>query len=130
MRPLVRLALAAAFPLAACSSNTAAPHGDPASAVAEAVAGQGVRFTNPSSATVYYTALERDFAARALFAPCTDPAICPSVGPGRQTIIPYSLIGGYEAGKREVIVYYWRLEPAEGGHVARDMRSAVVQVGP
>lgn len=129
MRLLARLTLAfAAAPLAACYANSAEPHDDPASAVAEAAAGQGVRFTNPSAATVYYSALERDFAARARFAPCTDPARCPSVESGRQTVIPYSLIGGYEAGKREVIVYYWRLEPASGGHVVRDMRSTIVQV--
>ena len=131
MRTLARLALAlAAIPLAACSSNSTVPPVDASSPVAEVVAGQGVRFTNPSSETVYYTALEREFSARALFAPCTDPARCPSVRPRQQTVIPYSLIGGYEAGKREVVVYYWRLEPAEGGHVVRDMRSAVVQVTP
>ena len=68
--------------------------------------------TNTGAEPIFHLAMELDFAAVALFAPCTDPNSCPRLDPGQQKQIPLSEVAGYEPGReQQVIVYWWRLVP-------------------
>jgi hypothetical protein len=91
-------------------------------------AGAGdLQLENRTSAPVYTFVIERETAAVANWAPCTNPATCEAIAPGQQRRIAYDDIPGYEPGDDEAIVYWWHLIPAPGGGFATDsMRSEVV----
>lgn len=112
----------------ACASSESARV--PTDAVAVAAA-DGIRLTNRTDRPIYYAAFERGYSTRVMFAPCTDASRCPSIAPRQEAVIPFSLIGGYEPGKREAVVYWWTLAPAGAqGPLVQDMHSEVVSLVP
>lgn len=126
MRVVMNLSLA--LLLAAACGIPGRGGGSPSADLAADVA--GVRFRNSTGRTVYYTAFEQGFAARANLAPCADPEHCVSVAPGDEAFIPASAIAGYGPNAREVVVHYWHLVPTtpEGGFAVEGLRSAAVSV--
>lgn len=85
-----------------------------------------VRLANRTRESVYYFVVERNFAALASFAACTDPATCPKV-PARGTIeVDYDDVAGYEPGAAEAIVLHYRLVAADGGGFMPDSVRALV----
>lgn len=105
----------------------AEPTGPVNSELLVADARQGtVRLANRTREPVYYFVVERDFAALALFAACTDPATCAKV-PARGTIeVDYDDVAGYKAGAAEAIVLHYRLVAADGGGFRPDSVRALV----
>jgi hypothetical protein len=117
-RNLVCLSILAAI---ACSSPTAF--------LDVAAIPPALHLTNPSAKPVYYFAVERVYAARIDWAPCTTPQACPSVPPHDEIVVPYQQIAGYTAGAQEAIVYWWHLESMGGGGLRPDsIRAAVVRL--
>lgn len=85
-----------------------------------------VRLANLTRESVYYHVVEREFAALALFAQCTNPVTCPKV-PARGTIeVDYDDVAGYKAGAEEAIVLHYRLVPAAGEGFRPDSVRALV----
>lgn len=126
-KSLVLAAFFLAALLAGCSSSPGPL--DPAVPLNVAVASsQSLRLENASSRPIFYLVMERGFAARANWAPCTSPAECPRVEAHGQTRVDYSRIAGYEPGAREAIVYWWHLVQRDGGWVVDHVRSVVVQL--
>ena len=124
----VLLAAVVAYGSPACSASKPT---DGPTAVTAAATAEGIRFTNRTDRPIYYTAFEREYAARVMFAPCTDPALCPSIAPRGEAVIPFAMIGGYEPGKREAMVYWWHLAPANTeGRLVEEMHSEVVRLVP
>lgn len=113
----------------ACTSPTPGPADDGADVSARADAAAGITVRNQTDRAIYYVAFERSYAARVQFAPCTDAPRCPSIAPGAEGTIPYSAIGGYKAGAREAIVYWWHLRtnPVEGERLVGEMHSVIVR---
>lgn len=71
-----------------------------------------LRMENPTNVAVYYVVMESGFAARADWAPCTNPSTCPKVAPHRDKSVAYEEIAGYDPGDSEAILYWWHLVPA------------------
>ena len=117
--------------LVACAGHSTATT-EPATNVTELRAessSSGVRVSNPTDRTIYYTVFEQEFATRASLAPCTDPARCASVAPAGEVIVPYSAIAGYTKDAREVLVYWWHLVPGPDGRYSMDrLRSYIVKL--
>ena len=86
--------------------------------------------TNHGEEPIFHLAMEHDFAAVALFAPCTDPDQCARLDPGQRKQIPLSEVPGYEPGReQQVIVYWWRLVPdGDGRWRVERMQSTQVRV--
>ena len=123
---MLAAALAASI---ACASPTPGPASAGAEVSARADGVSGIRLRNETNRPIYYVAFERSYAARVQFAPCTDAPRCPSIAPNSEGTIPYSAIGGYEAGAREAVVYWWHLRPnpEEGERLLEDMHSVIVR---
>ena len=68
-----------------------------------------LQLTNQSAAPIYTFTIEAGTAARANWAPCTDPSRCPSIAPGKHATLPYAAITGYTAGAQQAIVFWWHL---------------------
>jgi hypothetical protein len=73
-----------------------------------------VRMTNRSSAPIYVFVVESRTLAVIDWLPCADPVRCPGIPAGRDSIIPYSAIAGYEPDAEEAVLYWWHLIPGEG----------------
>ena len=71
--------------------------------------------SNEGSSPVYIMVVERNSLAVVDWVPCVNPLTCPGIRPGRDSIMLYSRITGYEAGEDEAIVYWWHLLPKAGG---------------
>ncbi|HYH80538.1 MAG TPA: hypothetical protein VEX86_12100 [Longimicrobium sp.] len=92
--------------------------------------GRVLILSNGGTAAVYYTILERRFAARANWAACRVPGQCPSVPPAGRTPVAIDSIAGYDSDARDVIVYWWRLKNAANGTLRPDsVRSHIVPIG-
>ena len=120
--------------LAACGTDetplaVTTPDGADARVAVSGVAA-GLRLTNTGTSALAYLVFERNFAALALFAPCTDPGpSCVRLAPGQTVTVPFREIGGYTSAAREVIVYTWHVLPAPGGgYRAADFSSVVVRL--
>ena len=117
--------------VAACAGHAVAAT-EPATDGTElraATSSSGVRVANATDRTIYYTVFEREFAAVASLAPCTEPARCPSVAPAGEVTVPFSAIAGYTKDAREAIVYWWHLVPgADGRHSIDRLRSYIVKL--
>lgn len=124
-KPLVIACLALSVLAGACSPGPL----DPAVALNVEVASRGsLALRNASARPVYYLVFERDFAARALWAPCTNADQCPRVDPHAAVRVEYGTISGYEQGSRQAIVYWWHLVERDGGWVVDQVRSVVVDL--
>ena len=131
MRLAPLLSLLTLNALVACAGHSTATT-EPATNATElraASSSSGIRVSNPTDRTIYYTVFEKDFATRASLAPCTDPARCASVAPAGEVIVPYSAIAGYTKDAREAVVYWWHLVPSpEGRHSVDRLRSSIVKL--
>lgn len=118
---LVTALLAAA---AACSSP-AQPVQDEG-LIAQSVP-PALALTNRTAEPLFFTVFEREYTARILWAPCLDPATSPRIDGRARITVPYAAIGGFEPGKKEAVVYWWRLVPArDGAFKADSMRALAV----
>jgi len=109
------------FAILACSSPT-----EPLDVVA---APPSLKLTNPSEVSVYYFIVERGYAARINWGPCTNPRTCVGIPPNATRSVPYTSIGGYAPDAQEAIVYWWHLTPRLGGQFEPDsIRAVVVQL--
>lgn len=125
----IRTTALAASLLAVACSGPAAPPGDGAMLEVRTTTG-ALRLTNPTTRPVYYAAFERVWATTGLFiwGPCTEPSTCPAVAPRQTVSIPLEEVNGWHPEAQEALVYYWHLEPAEGGaHRVVDMQSVVIK---
>jgi len=87
-----------------------------------------VRLTNQTPAPVYFFAIERGLAIRALWAPCTDPSRCAAIAPRGSSDVPFSQIAGYETGAQTAIVFWWHLIPgSETGFRPDSIRAVGIQ---
>ena len=131
MRLAPLISILALNALAACAGQPIAMT-EPATESTEVRAttsASGVRVSNATDRTIYYTVFEKDLATRASLAPCTDPVRCPSVAPAREVTVPYSAIAGYTKGAREAVVYWWHLVPGADGRYSVDrLRSYIVKL--
>ncbi len=88
-----------------------------------------VQLANQSQTPVYFFAIESGLAARADWAPCTDPSHCLALPPMASTDLPYSDIAGYESGAQTAIVYWWHLVPGGAtGFRPDSIRAVIVQL--
>lgn len=96
------------------------------------VAAPNLILTNSGGRPIHYLVFEADFAARALWGPCTNPdqQECPPLGSGQKRVIPMSEVYGYEPGKEQhVIVYSWHLVPEGQGRWRVDsLQSTTIMV--
>lgn len=91
--------------LIACSSAT-----EPASTQLRVTSdGSAMMLENPNDWAIFYLAINPNWLALIDIGPCTDPAICPHVDAHGTARVPYSSIGGYEAGLKSVTLYQWRV---------------------
>ena len=74
-----------------------------------------VEIRNLRGEAIFFTLMESQFATVANWAPCSDPDVCPRVGPGRTVRVEQSEIAGIEEGGDEAILFWWELVPADGG---------------
>jgi hypothetical protein len=125
MRPLVWLVLLPLLPIVSCTQTT-----EPATdGVLRAEARPpNLHLTNRSRETVYWTVFEADFAARADWAPCTDPIRCPRLEPGETRRHSYSEITGYSASAENAIVFWWHLVPQSGQFTVDRIRALRVRL--
>ncbi|MDF1505523.1 hypothetical protein [Roseisolibacter sp. H3M3-2] len=135
MRPLLLLSI---LTLAACDDGVVTPGGEPlpnvdgiwAGNVAVAPAPGGVVLGNNTTRPVGYFVIERELATRALWGPCTARTGCPTVAVGERKTVPASQISGVEAGKRDVLVYWWHLVEGRDGALRPDsIRAVPARVG-
>lgn len=125
-KPLVLATLCLSALLGGCSGTSPL---DPAVPLnVSAAASQSLRLQNTSARPIYYLVMERDLAALANWAPCTDPAACPRVDPDGKVRVDYSQITGYEPGAQEAIVFWWHLVERDGRWAVDHVRSVVVQL--
>lgn len=88
-----------------------------------------LRMANSSPVPVYYFLMESEFATRANWAPCNNPATCPQVAPHRDKRVAYEEIAGYEPGDATAILYWWHLVPGPaGGHRPDSIRAIGIQL--
>lgn len=89
-----------------------------------------LELSNRTGAPVYYFAIEAELAARALWAPCTDPRACRSVAAGERTRIALDAVPGYDdISPERVLVYWWHLVPStDGSFAAEDIRVVAVDL--
>jgi hypothetical protein len=89
----------------------------------------GITLGNNTTRRVHYQVLERNFAALALWGPCTAPT-CPGLAPGERRTIPAADISGIQAGRREVVVYWFHVVAGRDGALVPDsIRTVVSRVG-
>jgi hypothetical protein len=82
-----------------------------------------------SPATIYTLPIEAELAARANWAPCSDPAHCSGIKPWESQELPYAQITGYAAGATHAIVYWWHLVPdGTTGFKPDSIRAVVVRL--
>lgn len=72
-----------------------------------------VQIQNSRSEPVFFLMMERQFAATALWGPCTDPNECPRIEPSQALSVDRAEIGGVESDSEEAILFWWELVPAE-----------------
>jgi hypothetical protein len=115
---LVSSVLFAAVVLAACD-NPVTPASD---LITARGSNQTLQITNTTSDRVYYMAAEQGALALLDWAVCLDPAntFCKYVAPHGTTDIAYSQIVGSAAPGAKVVVYHWRLVPANAGKYQAD----------
>ena len=125
-------ALAGLTLIAACGRGVVPPEPAAETAVAPNVtaarAAGGLRIVNAGDEPLALAVFERDFAARASFAPCIDPGPgCVRLPSGGSIVVPYAQITGYTTEAKAVVVYTWRVVPGRsGGYRAADLRSETV----
>jgi hypothetical protein len=122
LRQVLQVALAA----------TSLACGDPTSITQEQftirATGREVRLSNAAEMPTFYFVVERETAAVIDFAPCVEGPECPSVAPGATVRIPYSGISGYQAGRKEAIVFWWRSARTPAGLQPDSLRSTVAKL--
>ena len=123
-------ALAAVLaPLAGCGSNALGPASSDLITV-ESRADHSLVLRSRADVPVYYFVVDRETLALIDWAPCTDPATCPSVPARGTTTVTRDRIVGWHESTREVAVYHWRLVPkdphAGGGYAADSVRALIV----
>lgn len=107
----------------ACSDATGVEIGG---VIANAESGQ-IAITNGTSRPVYTFVIGRQFAALALWAPCTNPSTCEAIAPGATRRVPNPSFPGIV--ETEAIVNWWHLVPdPAGGFKPDSIRSGVVQL--
>ncbi|MCC6243273.1 MAG: hypothetical protein IT353_10555 [Gemmatimonadaceae bacterium] len=117
-----RLSLFLILLLAVACSDSAAPpelaplgNGNPsvANPVEATAARPNVTVRNTSDSTVGYFVVEREILIRATFAPCGDHT--PRLAPGRQIVIPYDSIMGYDRQAKEAVVFWCTMSRGPDG---------------
>ena len=130
-RPVVRLVSVCAPGFASLLLACGDPAGVGRSDVLRVrVVGPTIVLTTDDAEPVHYFAIDRAAAALIDWAPCTDPATCPSVSRGVPVRIPFSSLGSeVEGGGREAIIYHWQLEEdGSGSYRVDSVRSIVVSL--
>jgi hypothetical protein len=142
MRRPTTLLLAALCALAAAScddgdSSVLTPADDATPSVGGIRAGNlavasapgGITLGNNTTRRVHYHIMERNFATLALWGPCTAPT-CPGLAPGERRTIRAADIPGVQAGRREVVVYWFHVVAGRDGALVPDsMRTVVARLG-
>ena len=138
-RSMTSLLLTVCAALAACSDGVSAvsPEDGPTPSVGGIWAGNlavapvpgGITLGNNTTRRVHYTALERGYAARALWAPCVR-SDCPGLAPAEQRTLRAADIPGVDAANREVVIYWYHVvEGRDGQPTADSIRTVVSRVG-
>ncbi len=85
--------------------------------------------TTTRARSVYYFLVARSAADTMTWSPCVEPSRCRRVSRGESVRIPYDKIAGWVRGEPQVVVYAWRLTPAEqGGHRPDRVRAVAIEV--
>ncbi|HYF39829.1 MAG TPA: hypothetical protein VD930_09085 [Gemmatimonadales bacterium] len=119
-----QLSAALLLGLGACSGPTAVSEGD----FTIRATGQDVLLVNSAERPTFYFLVERDTAAVINFATCVQGPQCPHVAAGATVGVPYTRITGYQPGKREIIVYWWRSVPSSSGPQVERLHSTVLEL--
>lgn len=115
--------------LAACVTVPAVTPLEVDAEFAVAAGGGNVVLANNGEQPVYYVVLEKEFSARARWAPCVDASACARVDAGQQVRVPYAQITGYQAGAREALVYWYEMvSDGSGGQRPGEVHSRTVQL--
>ena len=130
-----KLAAVLAIALASC--------GDPAVPAVEAISfpladqvgaqllETGVLIQNPGDEAIRYFAVERQFAARINWAPCTTRPTCPQAQARTAVLVDYTSVAGWTSASEEALVYWWRLVAGPTGELEADsIRFIVASGGP
>ena len=89
----------------------------------------GIVLGNNTTRRVHYIALERGYAARALWAPCVR-SDCAGLAPGERRTLRAADIAGVDAANREVVVYWYHVVAGRDGQPTADsIRTVVTRVG-
>lgn len=121
LAPFVALLLLAG----ACSDSTG-PGAAPSVSVSRSAG--TIELRNPGPEPLAYFAIEVNLAARANWAPCTDPGPgCLRLPAHGAVTVPYAEITGYEPGATTALLFSWRVVPdAAGGYRVADLSSQAV----
>ena len=123
MKPL--LALGALLVTLSCGSATDVIGGD----LSVRVTPPRLNITNQTPAPVYLLVMEGQFASRANWAPCSDPARCAALAPAASKDLALDQIAGYALGAETVVVYWWHLIPGgETGFHPDSVRAVAVRL--
>jgi hypothetical protein len=80
-----------------------------------AVQGRNLVATNRTGALVHYRIWESETAPLVFWGPCTEGPECTRIEGGATLRSPFEAIGGYRAGSRSAILYWWHVERAITG---------------
>jgi hypothetical protein len=126
-KPLIVAMLCLSALLAGCAESPGPL--DPSAPLDVSVASRSIWLENQSSRTIFYLVLERGYAGRVLWGPCTSPEQpCARVEPNAAARVEYSEISGYESGEREAILFWYHLLERDGGWEVDEIRSVRVRL--
>lgn len=126
MTTLRHAILACIVLLAACADTSGPVDGDPVDA---SFGPAGVVAHNRTHAPVYWFAVEQNAAMTLLWlwAPCVDPARCPSIAPRGSATIDFDDIVAWQPDSESAILYHWHIVRGDNGGLRADsIRSLVV----
>lgn len=83
--------------------------------VSVAAGSDGLSLLNQTERPVYFTAFERDLAARIQWAPCTSGSNCQVLVQGEHRVLPWASVTGYLPTKPTYLVYWWNTEVGPDG---------------
>lgn len=116
------LALTLVVAAAGCSAPTAVEE----DGVEVQARSSEVVIRNHRTVPIFVLLLEREFAARANFAPCPRTGDCPRVEPGGRAALDRDRIGGVDPGSEEAVLAWWEVRPAADGGFEDTLMHSIV----